>query len=344
MASGHAGATGRVPAGLRPPVRLALAQLVEQIPEPSALPGGCVYEAKWDGFRLAVVRDGEATSVWSRQGTDLTGRFPDVVAAAAAHVPSGTVLDGEVVMWSLAGERLDFAGLQRRMAAGPRAIERLAREQPAYYVAFDVLGLDGTDLRARPFGERRAVLEQLAAGWGPPLHLSPLLHNRGEAGQWFEHMDAAGLEGLVVKGLAQPYRATRSWLKVKRRRELDVVCAAVLGSIARPDAVVAGLPLDGELKIVGRSVPLPAMTAKALAVHLIPARPPHPWPERIASGVVGGFGREREPVDLTLVQPLVVEVSADAAWSGRTFRHPLRALRARPDLDPAEVRVPERLT
>lgn len=60
------------------------------------------------------------------------------------------------------------------------------------------------------------------------------------------------------------YTATRSMLKVKRRRELDVVCAAIIGPITAPTVVVAGLPVDGELKIVGRTVPLRTLTVKAL--------------------------------------------------------------------------------
>lgn len=331
----------RVPASLTPPVKLMLAQAVDNIPETTALPGGAVFEPKWDGYRAIAMRDGDTTRLWSRQGTDLTARFPDVAAAAAVQLPAGYVVDGELVSW--AGEKLDFAALQRRMAAGPRSIARLAREQPAYFVGFDVLAHAGVDVRARPFAERRAVLEDLARGWAPPLNLSPVMTDRTIAAGWFEDMDVVGLEGLVVKGLAQPYTATRSMLKVKRRRELDVVCAAVIGPIRAPTVVVAGLPVGGELKIVGRTVPLSPLAAKALVPFLVPAAAEHPWPSRVVSATVNGFGANREPVDLTLIEPLVVEVSADAAWSGRSFRHPLSWKRARPDLDPLEVELPDRL-
>lgn len=331
----------RLPASLAPPVQLMLARAVETIPEVGALPGGAVYEPKWDGYRAIVTRDSDTTRVWSRRGTDLTTRFPDVAAAAAEQIPPGCVVDGELVAW--AGEKLDFAGLQRRMAAGPRSITRLVREQPAYFVAFDVLARNGVDVRPRPFAERRALLEDLAHGWAPPLNLSPVMRDRDLAAGWFEDMDLVGLEGLVVKGLAQPYTPTRAMLKVKRRRELDVVCAAVIGPITAPTVVVAGLPLDGQLRIVGRTVPLSPLAAKALVPFLVPAAGEHPWPARVVSATVNGFGANREPVDLTLIVPLVVEVSADAAWSGRTFRHPLTWKRARPDLDPAEVELPDRL-
>jgi ATP-dependent DNA ligase len=89
----------RLPAGLRGPVPVALARLEQQIPGPHALPGSSVYELKWDGLRLVVVHDGSGVRLWSRNCTDLSERFPDVAAAAAAAVPPGTFLDGEVVIW-----------------------------------------------------------------------------------------------------------------------------------------------------------------------------------------------------------------------------------------------------
>jgi hypothetical protein len=119
------------------------------------------------------------------------------------------------------------------------------------------------------------------------------------------------------------------------------VCAAVVGPLDRPSVVVAGLPIDGALKIVGRTVPLSPLAARELARVLTAADPDdHPWPAVVSSATVNGFGANREPVTLTRVQPLVVEVSADVAWSGRSFRHPLRYVRVRPELHPDEVSPP----
>jgi ATP-dependent DNA ligase len=296
-----------------------------------------VWEPKWDGYRMLAAVDDDATTLWSRRGTDLTAAFPDIAAAVADQVPAGTLLDGEVVVW--AGERLDFSALQRRMAS-PRAVARLARDQPASYAAFDVLAHDGTDLRRRAFRERRSVLEQLAAAWVPPLNLSPTTGDMQVAAAWFQDMAGAGIEGLVAKGQTQTYRGgRRDWLKVKQRSVLDVVCGAVLGPIERPTVVVAGLPLDGELRIVGRTVPLTAIASRGLGRELRPAGTDHPWPVVVASATVNGFGANREPVALTRTEPMVVEISADVAWSGRSFRHALRYVRARPDVDPSEVDV-----
>ncbi|HEY8721799.1 hypothetical protein [Pengzhenrongella sp.] len=110
-----------------------------------------------------------------------------------------------------------------------------------------------------------------------------------------------------------------------------------------PTVVVAGLPVDGTLRIVGRTVPLSAPAARTLGRELRPPTGPHPWPTRVSSATVNGFGTDRVPVDLTLVEPLVVQVAADVAWSGRSFRHPLRFVRVRPELLPDEVRLPAHL-
>jgi ATP-dependent DNA ligase len=161
------------------------------------------------------------------------------------------------------------------------------------------------------------------------------------ARRWFDDMTVAGIEGLVIKGAAQPYRGgRRDWLKVKRRDTLDVICAAVIGPLEQPRAIVAGLPVDGDLRIVGRSTVLRATVARALSRHLQPPTGTHPWPAQVPPSAVDRFSRDREPVDLTLVEPVVVEVRADVAWSGRSFRHALRLVRVRPELDVGDVEEP----
>lgn len=108
----------------------------------------------------------------------------------------------------------------------------------------------------------------------------------------------------------------------------------------RPEAIVAGLPISGTLRIVGRSAPLKPAAAKLLGARLKPPAGEHPWPGRIKSTTLDRFNPGQEETVLTLIDPVVVEVSADTAWSGQSFRHQLRYLRARPELDPADVRAP----
>jgi ATP-dependent DNA ligase len=323
-----------LPPDLAGPVAVELAKPVRAIPEPGALPGGCRYEPKWDGYRLVVVRSARSTRLWSKQGRDLTDRFPDIAAAALAQVPAGTVVDGEVVVWN--GSRLDFGLLQQRMGTAPGRIGALAAAAPASYVAFDLLATAGADLRRRTLRTRREALEELAARWAPPLQLSPLTADVDEARQWFTDFRAAGVEGLVVKGASGRYTGgRREWLKVKSWETREVVAGGVIGPIERPSQLVAGLVRDGELVVVGRTSPLSSRQAAELAAVLTPARPDHPWPDRIGTG---RFGGGRLSVPLTKVAPdVVVEVSVDAALQAGVFRHPMRYVRVRADLTPADV-------
>jgi ATP-dependent DNA ligase len=156
-----------------------------------------------------------------------------------------------------------------------------------------------------------------------------------------ETMPSVGVEGIIAKGADQPYAGgVRNWVKVKRRDTVDVVLGAVIGPRERPQAIVIGLPDSGELGIVGRSTPLNSHAARLLASHLRPPVGEHPWPEVVSPGAVDRFNAGRDPVRLTLVEPVVAEVSADVALSGRAFRHAVRFLRIRPELHPGEVVSP----
>ncbi|WP_029430598.1 ATP-dependent DNA ligase [Blastococcus sp. URHD0036] len=323
-----------LPADLAGPVAVQLAKPARALPPPNGLPGGCLYEPKWDGYRLVVVRTARTTRLWSKQGRDLTDRFPDVAAAALAQLPAGSVVDGEVVIWH--DDRLDFGLLQKRMVTAPGRIAAQVAAAPASYVAFDLLAAGGTDLRRRTLRSRRAELERLAARWAPPLQLSPMTADPEEAAQWSRDFRVAGVEGLVAKGAGTRYApGRREWVKVKSWETTEVIAGGIIGSLDRPSQLVAGRYRDGELVVVGRTSPLTPAAAEELAAVLAPAGDEHPWPDRIGTG---RFGGGRLSVPLTRVRPdVVVEVSADAALQAGVFRHPLRFVRTRPDLRPDDV-------
>jgi ATP-dependent DNA ligase len=320
-----------LPPELAGPVAVELAKPVKEIPAAHALPGGCVYEPKWDGYRLVIVRQAHSTRLWSKQGRDLTDRFPDLAAAAVAQVPAGSVVDGEVVIWN--GDRLDFGLLQRRMVTAAGRIGPLVAASPASYVAFDLLAAGGTDLRDERLTRRRAALEDMAERWAPPLQLSPSTSDPAEARRWFEDFRAAGVEGLVAKGGGTRYApGRREWLKVKSWESTEVVAGGVIGPIGAPSQLVAGRYRDGELVVVGRTSPLSPAQSAELAAVLTPADGTHPWPERIGTGAFGGG---RLSVPLTRVAPTaVVEISADAALQAGVFRHPVRSDLRPEDLPP----------
>ena len=122
---------------------------------------------------------------------------------------------------------------------------------------------------------------------------------------------------------------------MKHRDTVEVIVGGVLGPISRPEVVIAGRYRGGELVQVGRSVPLTAAQAADLAAVLTPARRAHMWPDEIGGG---RWGKSGKTVPLTKVEPLVVaEVTVDAALQAGAWRHPLRYVRHRPDLQPADV-------
>jgi ATP-dependent DNA ligase len=244
------------------------------------------------------------------------------------------VLDGEAVVW--ADGRLSFDHLQHRMAT--RASRGAPPGPAASYVAFDVLAAKGEDLRRFTFSARRQRLERLAASWAPPLQLCPSTADREQALAWAEDYRAAGIEGLVVKPAAGRYTSGRSeWIKVKNRKTREVIVGAVTGPLASPTAVIGGVLRGGELTVVGRTGQLTAAQSRDLAAHLAPAGSDHPWPDEISPGVFG----QRKRVTIIKVDPtLVLEVASDPALQAGRYRHAMRYLRLRADMDPADIEPP----
>src|SRR3954451_14641808 len=141
-----------------PPGKPMLAKSVKEMPLPDDVPGGLLYEPKWDGFRCIVFRDGDEVELGSRNERPLTRYFPDIVEAAKKALPERCVVDGEIVISQ--NGRLDFESLQLRLHPADARVRKLAAETPAELVAFDHLAVDDEALLQRPFGERRALLEQ----------------------------------------------------------------------------------------------------------------------------------------------------------------------------------------
>ena len=322
---------------VRPPVDVMLARAVPTLPRATALPGGVQYEQKWDGYRL-VAFSAPRPYLQSRRGAELTAGYPDIAEAVAAL--GDVVVDGELVIWGDGG--LDFPALLQRMAATGTHARQLAVARPANYVVFDLLAADGRDLRREPLRSRRARLEQVLAGARPSLVLSPATTERGTAQAWLDTYAAAqvGIEGIVAKGLDQPYRGgSRGWLKYRYRTTVDVIVGAVTGAVSRPERLVLGLPRDGVLHIVGGTSALTAVQQALLAPLLVPAGDDHPWPGVIGGGRVGYWGRN--DVDIVRVQPdVVVDVAADNAFEHGRWRHVTTFIRPRPDLRPTDTTWP----
>ncbi len=132
-------------------------------------PGEWLIEWKWDGIRAQLIRRGGETLVWSRGDEMVSDAFPELLEAGA-HLPDGTVLDGEILAWE--GERpLPFAKLQRRL--GRKLVSpRTRTEFPIAFVAYDLLEMNGADLRERPLEERRRELELVLAATNERIRVS----------------------------------------------------------------------------------------------------------------------------------------------------------------------------
>ncbi|MET7296579.1 hypothetical protein ABZS79_31495 [Streptomyces griseoloalbus] len=186
---------------LRSPVEPLLAQARDMVPAPGALPGELRFQPKFDGYRALAFTLWSAPGpllVQSRRGSLMQSHFPELVDAAA-DLPDGLVLDGELVVW--VEGRMSLEALQRRVVSGGRAATGLAQEMPAHFIAFDLLQVDGQELLQVPYGERRAQLErlftdrELSARWT----LCPKTTDVATAREWLTSWrQVPGVEGLVV--------------------------------------------------------------------------------------------------------------------------------------------------
>src|ERR671935_2841469 len=141
---------------VRPPLAPMLARLAHELPR-----GAYLYEPKWDGFRALVFRDAAGVDIRSRHDRPLARYFPELVGAFRSMAADAFALDGEIVIVGPRG--FDFAAVMLRLHPSASRVERLARETPASFIAFDLLAEGDTDLRERAFGERRARLERVLA-------------------------------------------------------------------------------------------------------------------------------------------------------------------------------------
>lgn len=148
-----------------PPVKPMLAKSVAKIPP------GMQYEAKWDGFRAIVHRDGDEIEIGSRTGKTLTRYFPELAQALKDNLPDRCVVDGEIVI--VHGGRLDFDRLTERIHPAQSRVALLAETTPASFVAFDLLALGDESLLDTPLTGRRAALVRSLSTARPPSTSRP---------------------------------------------------------------------------------------------------------------------------------------------------------------------------
>ena len=198
------------------PYPFFLASPLEGSPEALGDPKDWLVEWKWDGIRAQLIRRHGETWLWSRGEELITHRFPEI-AAAATHLPDGTVLDGEVLAFK--DERpMPFSALQQRIGR-QRQVAQVMRAVPVVFVTYDVLERAGADVRGEPLRARRAALLELVAAPGV-LRVSEEV----TFGSWVDlaalrlESRQRGVEGFILKRRTAEYGVGRrkgAWWKWK---------------------------------------------------------------------------------------------------------------------------------
>jgi bifunctional non-homologous end joining protein LigD len=297
--------------------------------------GRWAYEVKWDGIRAIGYAEGGRLKLVSRNGNDITPRYPELRELGRALGAREAVLDGEVVAFGPDGKP-SFQVLQSRMHVVSDATQRrLAASNPVAYVIFDLLFLDGHSLMEERYDARREQL--LSLGLSGPNWQTPA-HRVGDGAALLEATQAQGIEGVIAKRLDCPYvpgRRSQGWVKVKNVRRTDVVIGGWLGGeggrAGRLGALVVGYhDEDGTLRYAGRVGTGFDDRELTRLGKLLAERPRSETPFE-----------GRQPPKLThFVEPDLVAAVEFSQWtSAHTLRQPsYKGLRD--DIPPADVRGP----
>ncbi len=205
---------------------------------------GWVHEIKFDGYRMQLrIEDGQV-SIKTRKALDWTDKFP-AIAKAAAKLPDA-IIDGEIVAMNAKGDP-DFSALQAALSDGDT--------DDLIYFAFDLLFVDGEDLRPLPLTERkerlRAFLSKRVRSKSSPLRY--VEHFDADGGHVMDSARQAGLEGIISKQANAGYRSGRSggWLKIKSRPGHEVVVGAWTSTNGKFSSLMVGVNKDNHLAYTG---------------------------------------------------------------------------------------------
>ncbi len=190
------------------------------------------WELKWDGYRLAIHIEPTGVRILTRGGHDWTHRFPAIEQAARALGPATMIIDGEAVVLDDEG-RPDFGLLQKSLGASGKTAGNRASDAILY--AFDLIYLDGHDLRNVEYRSRRHLLEDTLKDNDGAIRLSETID--ADPAILLEHVGSLRLEGIVGKHLDQPYRSGRTgdWVKIKCVESEAFMVVGYEPSTASPD-------------------------------------------------------------------------------------------------------------
>lgn len=331
----------------QPPIEPMLAKLADELPV-----GEYLYEPKWDGFRAIVFRSKDDVYIQSRDSRPLDRYFPDLHDSLLERLPPNCVVDGEIVIVTEQG--LDFDALQLRLHPAASRVEKLAKETPSSFVAFDLLATGRRNLMETSQAERRAALEELLGSVERPVYVTPMTRDHATALDWLTRFEGAGLDGVIAKPESGTYLpGKRAMIKVKHARTAECVVAGFRWHKSGKDAVgslLLGLYDDsGVLQHVGVASSFTTAMRKKLVEELAPLRKnamkDHPWQEWAgaaaeSSRMPGSQSRWSAGKDLSW-EPLRIERVCEVKYDhmqGDRFRHAAFFLRWRPDKQPRDCR------
>ena len=237
----------------RPPMPTAIEPMLATLADKPPRGDDWLFEIKWDGIRAIAFLESEELRITSRSGLRCERQYPELAVMPHQVAARQAILDGEIAVLDEKGVSR-FHLIQPRIAnADPNSIAHLARSTPVVYFAFDLLYLDGYDLRGVALAERRELLQAVVAPGGV-LRISEVFPGAGD-----ELLEAArehGLEGVVAKHASSVYesRRSREWVKIKIVGEQEFVIGGFTAPQGGRDhfgALVLGVYDDGELRWVG---------------------------------------------------------------------------------------------
>jgi bifunctional non-homologous end joining protein LigD len=332
----------------RPLPAAALAPMLAETAEQPFSRAGWVFELKYDGIRVLLVRDGEGPPrVLARSGRDITASFPEI-AAAAAHLPVYSfVVDGELIALDERGTG-SFERLQQRLGlTNPWSVARASAEVPVQVFGFDLLAVAGHDLRALPLSSRKTILRRLLPAPGV-IRFADHIDEHGTP--FFDAACQHGVEGIVAKRAGAPYasgRRSRDWVKIKAPKTAQLAVVGFLpGKGARQTlgSLMLAWRRDDELVYAGNAgsglsderiaVLLPALRAATRATPAFTSRDPLARSAVFVEPSLVAEVRFTETTERGLLrQPVFVRLREDmrvedcTAWQD-AVRHPLPGVRS----------------
>ncbi len=300
------------------------------------LDGPVAFEAKLDGARIQIHKQGDDVRLFTRSLDDVTARLAHVAADVARWPVRSLVADGEILWFAFAGDvarPLPFQETASRFARSASDESPPSDDRPSIFL-FDALHVDGVDLLDRPNAERRLALEQLVTS--ARLVDRIVTRDAAEAQAFFDRMVSLGYEGVVAKSISAPYEAGRrgaSWRKIKPVLTLDLVVLAVEWGSGRRKGKLSNIHLGARDPSSASGFVMLGKTFKGMTDAMLE------WQTRrfleLANGATDGYVVNVRPEQV--VEIALDGVQTSSRYPGKMALRFARVIRYREDKTAAEA-------